>query len=400
MKDILIIANYISTKYEKGNSRFTYLADMLIEKENQYNIEIITSNFEHITKQHRNVEGNISLYNNYKLTMINEPGYKKNISVKRIYSHFILGKNLNKYLKNRKKPDVIYCAVPSLDLAYEAAKYAKRNNIKFIVDIQDLWPEAFKMVLNIPVISNLIFKPMESKANYIYKNADEIVAVSETYVNRGLEVNKKGAKGISAFLGTELDYFDKLKEKHRLKKSEDEIWLTYIGTLGHSYNLCLVIDALKIAKDKGIDNIKFMVIGDGPLRHKFEDYANSLGIKCSFTGRLEYGEMVGYLSNSDIAVNPIVKGAASIINKVGDYAAAGLPVLNTQECEEYRNLIKKYNCGINCKNDDAKDLSEKILYLYNNRNIRKEMGRNNRILAEEKFDRKKSYSKILEKILL
>ena len=269
MKDILIIANYISTKYEKGNCRFTYLADMLIEKEKQCNIEIITSNFEHITKKHRNEEENISSYKNYKLTMINEPGYKKNISIKRIYSHLVLGKNLYKYLKNRKKPDVIYCAVPSLDLAYEAAKYAKRNNIKFIVDIQDLWPESFKMVFNIPVISNTIFKPMEFKANYIYKNADEIVAVSETYVNRGLEVNKKGAKGISAFLGTELDYFDKFKEKYIVEKPEDEIWLTYIGTLGHSYNIRLVMDALKIVQDKGINNIKFMVIGDGPLREKF-----------------------------------------------------------------------------------------------------------------------------------
>ncbi len=37
--------------------------------------------------------------------------------------------------------------MPSLDVAKVAAKYAKENNIRFIIDIQDLWPEAFRMVL-------------------------------------------------------------------------------------------------------------------------------------------------------------------------------------------------------------------------------------------------------------
>lgn len=53
-----------------------------------------------------------------------------------------------------------------------------------------------------------------------------------------------------------------------------------------------------------------------------------------------YPEMCGRLVACYIAVNPITHGAAqSIINKHGDYAASGLPVVNTQECEEYRNLV-------------------------------------------------------------
>ena len=57
--------------------------------------------------------------------MLKEPGYTKNVSFKRFYSHYVMGRNLRKYLSNRKKPDVIYCAVPSLDVAKTAAKYAK-----------------------------------------------------------------------------------------------------------------------------------------------------------------------------------------------------------------------------------------------------------------------------------
>src|SRR5699024_6724831 len=64
---------------------------------------------------------------------------------------------------------------------------------------------------------------------------------------------------------------------------------------------------------------------------------------------LDYPEMVSRLRGCDIAVNPIVAGAAqSITNKVGDYAAAGLPVVNSQECEAYRTLLDSYGAGLSC----------------------------------------------------
>lgn len=396
MKDILIISHFLSTSIEKGNDRFTYLADMIKSRNEKFNVEIVTSSFSHDKKSQRDFSKYKDIDTKYKLTMLYETNYNKNISIKRFYSHFTLGRSLNKYLKTRKKPDIIYCAVPSLDIAYVASKYAKKNNIKFIIDIQDLWPEAFKMVFNIPVISNVVFKPMEILANSIYKEADEIVAVSDTYVNRALNVNSKVNNGKSVFLGTELSYFDNIKKNSKIEKNINEFWITYLGTLGHSYDLKIVMDALKIVKQKKIENIKFVIMGDGPLEEEFKKYAEKLDIDVNFTGRLEYENMVDYLSNSDIAVNPITKGAAqSIINKVGDYAAAGIPVLNTQECLEYRKLVDEYKCGINCKNNNAKDLSEKIIYLYNNKLLREKLGENNRKLSEDKFDRQKTYRKIV-----
>ena len=44
-------------------------------------------------------------------------------------------------------------------------------------------------------------------------------------------------------------------------------------TLGHSYDLTSVFDALEILKRKGYNNLKFIIMGDGPLKKKFEGYA-------------------------------------------------------------------------------------------------------------------------------
>ena len=393
---IMIIANFVTLTWEKGNSRFMYLANEL-SKNSNLEVEIVTSNFNHGTKQKKYIDQKEINKLNYKFTFLDEPGYNKNVSLRRFYSHWRLSKNLKKYLKNlQEKPDIIYCAVPSLDFAKEVAKYAKKNYIRFIIDIQDLWPEAFKMVFKIPLLSNAIFYPMKRQANYIYKCADDIIAVSDTYRDRAASVNKKYKNKLTVFLGTNLDYFDQCKEENIKHYNDNIIRIAYIGTLGHSYNIKIVIDALELLKEK-YNNLNFIVMGSGPLKKQFEDYAKDKDINCEFTGRLEYPEMVGTLCSCDIAVNPITHGAAqSIINKVGDYAAAGLPVINTQENLEYRNLVEKYNIGYNCENSNKQDIANKIEILIKDKKLRKELGNNNRKLAEEKFDRRITYTKICD----
>ena len=136
-------------------------------------------------------------------------------------------------------------------------------------------------------------------------------------------------------------------------------------------------------------------MGDGPLKQKFEAYAKEKSINAYFTGRLAYGEITSILKSCDLAVNPISSGAAqSIINKHADYAAAGLPVINTQESPEYRELLSNYKAGLNCTNNDPLDLAEKLEYLYMNESKRKEMAKNSRFLAEDKFDRSNTYKSI------
>lgn len=392
MKDILIITHFYQAPFEEGNGRFNYIAEKLSDFNS---VEVVTSSFSHIKKKQRLDQSEFE--SKYKLTYISEPGYFKNVSIKRLYSHMVMAKNLSKYLKKRKKPDVVYCAVPSLSVGLVAAKFCKKNSVKFIIDIQDLWPEAFGMVNKIPGISPVLFSPLKQVADFIYSSADSIVGVSKTYCERAVNVNPKVNRYDSVFLGTELDEFDEFKKMELpARKDQNSFLLAYIGTLGHSYDLTCVLNALAILKRKGLHGIKFIVMGDGPLKDKFEKLASSLNLNVQFTGRLKYSDMVSFLCGCDVAVNPITQGAAqSIINKVGDYAAAGLPVINTQECQEYRTLVSDYGIGYNCKNNDPDDLALKILDLYNSPEIRVEMGKNNRKLAEVLFDRKISYKKIL-----
>lgn len=387
--DIVIISEFCEDFSKSDNDRFFYLAKML-SVENR--VEIITSSFRHTTKSQRYKPAEKWDFN---ITFVDEPGYPRNVCLKRFESHRVWGKNLVRYLKKREqKPDVIYCAVPSLTGPNLVARYCEKERIRFVIDVQDLWPEAFQMVLNIPIISNVIFMPFKALADGIYKRADAICAVSDTYCQRAARVNKKIKETTTVFLGTELATFDRYAaENPILEKKENEIWLAYCGTLGSSYDLTCVIDALKRLNDY---HLRFIVMGDGPKKKEFALYAAQMNVKAEFVGRLQYDAMCGLLSVCDITVNPIAHMAAqSIINKHADYAASGLPVVSTQESEEYKKLIERYQMGFNCLNNDSEDLADKIKRLIDDKDLRKEMGANARKCAEELFDRATTY-KILE----
>ena len=168
---------------------------------------------------------------------------------------------------------------------------------------------------NPPLFNKIIYAPFKRLADKIYSSADEICAVSDTYAKRALSVNSKCKKSHVVFLGTNLDTFDKNVEENRVEKPEGEIWLAYCGTLGASYDLTCVIDALSIINESGRVAPKFIVMGDGSRRTEFEEYAKKKNVSCTFTGRLSYPKMCGLLCACDMTVNSNNKRCSSKHNK-------------------------------------------------------------------------------------
>lgn len=388
---IYIIANFVN----KQTSRFVELAERFSSK--GHDVTMITSDFDHLEKKTKTVK---HYSDNFKSILLHEPYYPNNVSIKRLYSHYYWGHEVAKFLKSSTCPDVIYCAIPSLTVGSEIVDYCKNNSAKLVIDIQDLWPEAFCLMIKNKLLQ-LAFKPMEWLVNKTYSNADFIIGVSDTYRDRGLRVNNKGKKGLTVFLGNGLEGFDKGKRAYHTDRPSDQFWIAYIGTIGYSYDIPCVIDAIStynIRKESG-PKVKLIAMGRGPLIEKFTQYAKDKNVDVQFTGRLPYEKMVGLMCSCDVVVNPIRKGAAqSITNKVGDYAFSGLAVINTQECQEYRDLVEQYECGINCECGNSIQVAEAIKQLIENPELRMRMGDAARKLGEEKFDRNCTYPLIVQSV--
>ncbi|MFZ7942314.1 MULTISPECIES: glycosyltransferase family 4 protein [Bacillaceae] len=395
-REILLVAPFTILPGEKGFNRFTYIAEKLSSK--GHRVTLLTSNFKHSDKDFRD-ETKIEMIGktlNYQIIMINELGYKRNIGFDRIQSHRHFSKQLALYLKNSKqKPDVIYCAYPMMDAAFIVGRYAKKLQIPFIMDIQDVWPEAIKNAIPLPeAVADVFLYPLTVYANKIYRLADYVVGVSKSYVHRVNKVNSNAKSYLPIFIGTDLGVFDTCKGM-TVRKDPNEFWITYIGTISYSYDLETVIRAVSILKNKGMSNIVFKVFGSGPLQPKFEQLANQLDAPVDFMGHYKYEEMIPYLVSSDIAANAISKGAQqSITNKIGDFLAAGLPVLNSSLNKEFIEMVTAENIGYNYNPGDSLKLAALIEHLYHNEGLRAAHGANARRLAEQKFDRRHSYKEI------
>ena len=397
-KKIVIIANFTSTLYESPDGRFIYLAKMLCKR--GYDVEMIVSDFAHRLKSHREESPNPY---EFRLTVIHEPGYSGNVSLKRLWSHYAWGRNVGKHLRSlSERPDIIYSAVPSLTAARKAAAYCRscgNSRPRLVIDIQDLWPEAFMVVVKNPVLRGM-FYPMKKYADYAYRSADVIIGVSDTYRDRGLSVNA-AASGLTIYLGNDGQMFDKAREDFAETRTGDEFRLGYVGTMGYSYDLECAIDAVRIVMERGRMKRKvvFVAMGGGPLLERYGRYADDAGIESVFTGPLPYDRMVGMLCSCDAVINCLRKGAAqSVTNKVGDYALAGKPVINTQENIEYRTLLESSGCGINCACGNAEEVADAIERLASDENECREMGARSRSLGLDRFDRRRTYPLIVEKI--
>lgn len=400
MKKIAVISMGVKLDNEKGYSRFRYIGEFLSDA--GYQVDLITTTFQHWEKAQRNLDEIKKENYKFNLKFIYEPGYKKNIDLCRIRSHRIAAKNLRQLLEKEGDYDLIYCEIPPNDVALAAAEYAKEKGIPFVPDVNDLWPEAMRMVLDVPVISDVLFYPLLRDAEKVYALVSGIIGTSDEYRDRPLKHQKLDVPKKTVYVGNEIAEFDAGVEVYspQIPKEEREFWVSYAGTIGTSYDIRTMVLAGKELLKRGRTRIKIKILGGGPLKEELETLAKEQN--CSnveFVGYAPYPKMTAYLAKSDILVNSFVKKAPqSIVTKIGDYLAAGKPMINTCMSPEFRNKVEHDGFGINIMPEDVNVLADAIEKLYEDEAGRTEMGKKARTIAEEQFDRPQSYKKIIELI--
>lgn len=399
-KRIAIIApGYAWLPGESGTSRFSYLAGFLAK--NGYEVDLIGSTFQHFKKAPRDIERLKKLDLPYNLIFIEEPGYKKNVDIRRIYSNYIETKNTIKYLNNNiHKYDLIYCVIPPNVLSAKVGKICRQNNVPYIVDVEDLWPEAMRMVFKIPLLNTIAFLPYWRDAETTYKYADGVVGTSDEYTGRAFKKREQNIPSATVYVGTEVDIFDNgvTKYSDEFKKNPEEFWVTYAGSIGASYDIKTLIEAAKVLKE--YENIKFFILGTGSLKEEMEDYANALSCKnVKFMGYVEYQKMAAFLNKSDVLINSYIKNAPqSIVTKIGDYLSAAKPMINTCESPEFCKMVETDGFGINVEAENCEELVDGIKKFYTDKVLKEKMSVNARKCAEEKFDRKNAYKKIVKMV--
>ena len=193
MKIWLLMSGEHLEMFGERPHRIGILSKMLVEKGHQ--VTWFTTTFDHQHKKYFfNKTTKIKSPFGIDMVFLHSPTpYYKNISFARLKNHKEIGKEFYKIANELNRPDVILTAFPTIDLAYNAVKFAKDNNIPIIVDVRDLWPDIFLDVFpeKFKWIGKLLLKDYFDKTKFIFKKSDFIVGVSEKYKQFGLNYAKR-----------------------------------------------------------------------------------------------------------------------------------------------------------------------------------------------------------------
>lgn len=388
-KSILIVSPYVTFPDEPGANRFISIANML---SSYYDVTLVTSNFCHILKAQRH-----KVYQNsrFKTILLNETGYKKNVSISRLLSHKIFCNNFQTFLKvNGYKFDLIYSAFPLIYTNFLLGKYKDKFKYKLIIDVQDTWPDSIAgpIPLLASPVGKLVLFPINKYANKTYSYADGLVAVSNTYLNRADITNLPSNRKKVVYIGTDrkLD----TNSYNYSSKENQPLLAIYIGTMAGSYDLETIVRAAALCKGK----VKIEFIGTGEDENKLKNLNSKLGNNVNFLGLLPYKDAMNKLAKADIAINPIKeKAAASITNKLSDYLALGLPILSCQNNKEVIDLLTA-NGNFHYTSGNSRELASKLLYIENHRSILAAVSQKNFLFAKENLSRDISYTEIFNLI--
>ena len=226
-----------------------------------------------------------------------------------------------------------------------------------------------------------ILKKMES---LILRNTGKIVCVAKSINNKLLNQHSiPEAKFKIIENGVNTDIFMPMnidKELIDLKNSlgiqSNDFVITHLGYMERWQHIEQALESMPLV----LDHIpcKLLIVGDGPTKIAMMDKGREMGIEKNiiFTGIVPYQEVPKYMALSDVGLALKHKSISQSPLKLYAYMACGKPVIAT-DSEDF-SLLKQYQTGILVDPEKPEEISNAIIKLYNDNELRRQMAINAR----------------------
>lgn len=318
----------------------------LISKE--YETTIYMGDFIHSTK-----ETVTKRFDDCRYIHINP--YKKNISLKRLYSHFNFSKQIYRILK-KEKPDLIYALIPPNSVANYCAKYKRKNpECRLVFDVIDMWPESMPLGKIENSLPGKIWRDLRNKA---LPKADYVYTECEFYQKELYEVLPERF-GTLYLLKKQTIEQKQVIHKIISEKEENEFKKIDIGYVGSINNIIDTDNIVKIVNFlKQHYEIRIHIIGDGESRESLIKQLASQRVKVEYYGKVfDEFQKIKILASCDVALN-LMKSSVKVglTIKSLDYFSYGLPIINNIKGDTW-NLLGNEMPGFNFE-DNYKELLE------------------------------------------
>ncbi len=366
-----------------------------------------SSTFDHVAKVQRvSPEKDVVLQDNLTLSLLHGPGYRRNVSFRRLLDHILLAREFRKLAPTRPKPDVILVSYPTIELCFEAIRFGKKYGVPVAVDVRDLWPDSFEQafprMFRRPI--HALFFPLNRKARRVFQSATAITGITDEIVDWAIRKGGSARRAIDrsfpfGYDASELVDEDKVTATefwHQHGVSADHWNICFFGTLGRQFDLATVIDAARRLLDSHPE-VRFILCGEGDLKGQFEQLAQDVP-SVVFPGWVDRVQISVLMDMSRLGLAPYYPSPdfmMSLPNKPIEYMSAGLPVLSTIG-GVLGNLLTQHGAGVVCEGADPESLAAIVAELIHDPDRVARMRTASLDLFQRRFDAQHVYADFSE----
>jgi len=279
-------------------------------------------------------------------------------------------------------PDVLYTRQYTLN--FSPFFISKIFRIPYVVEVNGLLIDEIKMGNEPKSYIRIRIAKLSEKLNY--KHAKKIVAVTQGVKEGIMELyNIPDEKIIVIENGANTELFKPMNREKVMKELNLDENHNYVGFSG-SFNVWhgledLVKSAPLILKE--VENTKFILVGDGPMKEQIIQMVNDLNLTDNFIfiNRVPYEEVPKYVNAFDVCIILKKKDIPGSPLKLWEYMACGKPVVATNT-QDFR-VLKECNAGILVNPEKTEEVAGAIITLLKNKELSDEMGNNGRTYVVE-----------------
>lgn len=256
--------------------------------------------------------------------------------------------------------DVMYVWHPPLTVGIAAAIIARVRGIRFVYDVQDIWPES--ALLSGMLQPGMLVRALSWLERVVYRLADHILVVTEGSRQNLIEKGVAADKISVARHWIDDSLFTRATdEQRRLARARygwhEQFIVLFGGNLGLVQGLDTVLDAAAALPD---DRTRLVLVGDGTDRARLEERSRALGLerRVQFLGRQAPESMPALFAGADALLVHLKKSPLSrlvIPTKTMAYLASGRPIIMAMEGAA-ADLVTAAGAGVAVPSDDPAGL--------------------------------------------
>ena len=220
------------------------------------------------------------------------------------------------------------------------------------------------------------------------KSADSVCSTSNAMREIILTDFKREECYLTPF-GVDINKFTPIKANH------DSFTVGTIKSIERHNGIDIIIDAAKIlVHDLNLSDIQFLIVGKGELLEKMKEKCRKYNLdkNIRFTGYIPHKDIVKYFQKLSVFVAVSTRESFGV--SILEAASCGIPSI-TSNVGGLPEVNENLKTGYLIEANNGEILSEKIIKLYNNDKLRKEMGKKARKRVLDKFDWNQNLEKMI-----